>query len=271
MTTAWTRGAMGTLISTLALALCGGCGNTAGGGGGAGMPPTMVGGKPGLACSKDGHHMGCFLSTSDGGGTVVKCNPDTTTWDEVQVCAAGLKCVEEPKPGGPIYIKTASCKVDNGPATDTAAQDGGNTDGSTTGDGTGSGGDGKLNTSGDAKTGDGGDKVTDGGTTTDGGMADATATKDIEPLEDNVEPDVPFLVEMDASDSGGNDGNTGDVIIDVNPGDGGGSDGGGTKKGTCKGKKCEFNGASSCQCDDECAQYKDCCVDKKTYCPPKPS
>ena len=89
-----------------------------------------------------------------------------------------------------------------------------------------------------------------------------------------TEDDVTADVDMpDTSfDSSG-----GDVISDGGSGDGGGSEAGGgdgvsadagTKPGTCKDRPCEFDGAQSCQCDDLCAKYGDCCTDKAQYCPP---
>ncbi len=45
------------------------------------------------------------------------------------------------------------------------------------------------------------------------------------------------------------------------------TDGGGGGPGSCKGKCGKFDGAASCQCDNSCVQYGDCCADYSQYCP----
>ncbi len=245
----------------LAVALSGGCGTTAGGGGGAGQPVATIGGKPDLACSKDGHFMGCYFGVVGGGGTVVKCDPDKLVWAEVEVCAGGMKCVEDPKPGGPSYIKTASCKVDNTPATDTTVQDAGSTDGAGSGDGSAGGSDGQAGT-------DGGGVPSDGGGTT----KDTIGPKDTEqPPKDTSEP---------KDTSGPND--TWEPTDTGEPKDSGGPkdtwvppdtsdpDGGGPQTSGCKnkcGSQSKDKTGKTCWCDEACHENSDCCADKLEYCP----
>lgn len=317
--------------SALLLTLATGCGTTAGGGGGGGgVSSATVGGKAGDACNKIGHDMGCYFGPglTTGPGTVVRCNVDSQFWEEVQVCGAGFKCKETPKAGGPVYIKTATCEVDNAPPVDAGGQDAGSTDG-VMGDAVGAA-DGDPVGAQDATSGDA-ESPTDAGSSQDIGWPPVDST---EPPQDSSNPpfdttDPPFDTGSPPQDaaadigpgqigckgkcnsssvdpSGGQcwcdnachdnddccddkllycpkdpgpdvtaDISMPDTSVDAgNPDvstDGGSSDGsavdGGTKPGTCKDRPCAFDGAQTCQCDNACNEYSDCCVDKNQYCP----
>ena len=110
---------------------------TIGGGGGLAAGPIASGGAPGAPCQPTSQGEGCRFAP---GPVRMKCDAATSTWVQVEACAAGQACLEalDPTPGAGAK-KLTVCKMTAVVGTDGAATaaDGGASDGFAPGDATG--------------------------------------------------------------------------------------------------------------------------------------
>jgi len=155
---------------------------------------------------------------------------------------------------GGVYVPP----VDSGAAGQDGAVGGGQDAGSTSGAGDAGGTSGGVSDAGGAPDAGG---TNDAGGGTSSGASDAAGTTD-GGAWDSGAWDSGGGTSGGTTDSGGWDSGS----------SGGGSDGGGSSggdaapTGSCVGKCGKYTSGASCQCDDKCAEYKDCCPDLKQVC-----